>query len=152
MTLGLVMYFYYGITHSSLENTQEEIELAVDQSHLAPPKATSNHHQPTAVWDRHGYENRMAEESWTTTNNYALNAWDIHDTNQAWGDTTATNKTTKPKTTTTTKSTTNSKRPPPPPRPQLPPRTQQSVEQSQPSKSGFGGIFVEETQFPTWED
>lgn len=34
MSLGLIMYFYYGITHSSLENPTEEIELRVDESYI----------------------------------------------------------------------------------------------------------------------
>lgn len=34
MSLGLIMYFYYGITHSSLENPTEEIELRVDDSYI----------------------------------------------------------------------------------------------------------------------
>lgn len=33
MSLGLIMYFYYGITHSLLENPPEEIELTVDQNY-----------------------------------------------------------------------------------------------------------------------
>lgn len=33
MSLGLIMYFYYGITHSTLENPTEEIELTVDSSY-----------------------------------------------------------------------------------------------------------------------
>lgn len=32
------MYFYYGITNSSLENPTEEIELTVDQSFVTPEK------------------------------------------------------------------------------------------------------------------
>lgn len=143
MTLGLIMYFYYGITHSSLENTQEEIELTVDQStflNVPLPKQNNHHHnQPTAVWDRHGYENKMAEEdSWSASNNYSTNSWQ--------------------QTTTTTTKPTN--RPPPPPRPQAKkgPVGQTSSSTSSasapapPSNSGFGGIFIDETQFPTWDD
>jgi solute carrier family 7 (cationic amino acid transporter), member 14 len=39
MTLGLIMYFYYGITHSSLENPAEEIELTVDEKFLSAQPA-----------------------------------------------------------------------------------------------------------------
>jgi hypothetical protein len=38
MSLGLIMYFYYGITNSTLENPVEEIELTVDQSYITPQK------------------------------------------------------------------------------------------------------------------
>lgn len=37
MSLGLIMYFYYGISHSLLENPTEEIELTVDQTYLKTP-------------------------------------------------------------------------------------------------------------------
>lgn len=35
MTLGLVVYFYYGITHSSLEQTTDEMELRVDKDYVS---------------------------------------------------------------------------------------------------------------------
>lgn len=173
MSLGLIMYFYYGITHSLMENAQEEIELTVDQMHLAPPQHkanTSNNHYsnqtPTAVWDRHGYENKMAEDSWTTaatvTNNYSTNSWDI---NETWNDS-ATTRIDQPATTaagtkkpaipsrtgvpssSSTSTSQSQKRPPPPPRPSPREATAQS---SQP-KAGFSGIFIDETQFPSWDD
>lgn len=166
MILGLIMYFYYGITNSSLENAQEEIELTVDQSSLAPPsqKQSNNHftnQTPTAVWDRHGYENKMAEDSWTTaatvTNNYTTNSWDINEVNNAWSEPAkkvepvASKKPTIPvRSPATSASSSSSKsRPAPPPRPAVQPPSQ-----SQPTKpkSGFSGIFVEETHFPTWDD
>lgn len=161
MTLGLIMYFYYGITHSSLENPKEEIELTVDQSHLAAPqqKANSNHYTeqtPTAVWDRHGYENKMAEHSWTTaatvTNNYSTNSWDINEVNSSWNDPAparvAPVTAKKPSIPTRSTATSSSKsKPAPPPRP----ATQATAQQSQP-KAGFSGIFIDETQFPTWDD
>lgn len=34
MTLGFIMYFYYGITHSTLEQTSDEIELHVDRDYV----------------------------------------------------------------------------------------------------------------------
>lgn len=156
MTLGLVMYFYYGITHSSLENAQEEIELTVDQSYLTPnvqQKSNSNHHSqtPTAVWDRHGYENKMAEDSWSTSaagaNNYATNSWDIGDTARAW-DQPASNIPPKPTIPSKPAAPSSSKgRPAPPSRPAAKPKTTEQ----QPS-GGFTSIFVDETQFPTWDD
>lgn len=166
MTLGLIMYFYYGITHSSLENAQEEIELTVDQTHLAPPppKANSNHYSnqtPTAVWDRHGYENKMAEESWTTaatvTNNYTTNSWDINEVNSAWNDPapakvapvkTAKKPSIPPRATGAATTSSGSKSKPAPP---ARPPTQSSTPPSK-SKAGFSGIFVDETQFPSWDD
>ncbi|KAJ6634734.1 putative cationic amino acid transporter, partial [Pseudolycoriella hygida] len=89
MTLGLIMYFYYGITHSTLENPSEEIELAVDQTRLQPPSANSDHHQTTAVWDRHGYENKMADDSWSQSNfgsNWTSKPVKTNETSLTWGD------------------------------------------------------------------
>lgn len=34
MTIGFVVYFYYGINHSTLENPTEEIELKVDDTYV----------------------------------------------------------------------------------------------------------------------
>lgn len=109
------MYFYYGITHSSLENANEEIELTIDQTYLTPqaqPKTNSNHYNnqtPTAVWDRHGYENKMAEDTWSSTaitNNYSTNSWDINDVNSAWSQPTSTNPQSNAQNKTTAKPTT----------------------------------------------
>lgn len=161
------MYFYYGITNSSLENAQEEIELTVDQTHLAPPpqKPHGNHHSnqtPTAVWDRHGYENKMAEDSWTTaatvTNNYTTNSWDINEVNSAWNDPAPRTETGTAKKPTiparssgaATGASSSKGKPAPPPRPAVQPAAA-APKQTQP-KSGFSGIFVDETQFPKWED
>lgn len=169
MTLGLIMYFYYGITHSSLENAQEEIELTVDQTHLAPPpqKANSNHYTnqtPTAVWDRHGYENKMAEDSWSTaatvTNNYSTNSWDINEVNSGWNDpaparvapVTAKKPSVPPRAGAPSSSSSSSSKskPGPPPRP----AATQPTKPTQPTqpKAGFSGIFIDETQFPKWDD
>lgn len=165
MTLGLIMYFYYGITHSSLENPTEEIELTVDTSFLntQQKQQQKQNNEPTAVWDRHGYENKMAEDDWSTSqNNYTATAtsWDINDVNKSWNNSNSNNFTSRP--------------PPPQPPANKPKPTQTlrpsplpSSQQQQPHqrqqpqqpaatqpnpKGGFGQIFVEETQFPTWDD
>lgn len=39
---GLIMYFYYGITNSLLENQSEEIELTVDTHYITPEKVDPN--------------------------------------------------------------------------------------------------------------
>lgn len=38
MTLGLIMYFYYGLTHSSLEQSIDDIELRVDKDYVSCTK------------------------------------------------------------------------------------------------------------------
>lgn len=172
MILGLIMYFYYGITNSSLENAQEEIELSVDQTYLAPPpqKPHGNHYSdqtPTAVWDRHGYENKMAEDSWTTaatvTNNFTTNSWDINEVNSAWDshnqadssnqsqglETVSAKKPTISARSSLKSASSSKNKPGPPPRPSVQPTASQPNQQS---KSGFSGIFIDETQFPSWDD
>lgn len=178
MTLGLIMYFYYGITHSSLETAAtDDIQLNVDQTYLKPqpqPNKTANYYDnqtPTAVWDRHGYENKMAEDSWSTsipmTNNYSTNSWDIGDVNSAWNggggsgtgaaarqqvqESTLSTQPTKAKPVIPPRSgerpaASSSKPKPTPPRP-----TKQPSVSSQP-KSGFSSIFVEPNDMPTWDD
>lgn len=126
MTLGLIMYFYYGITHSTLENPAEEIELTVDQSYMQQQQPTSNadHHQTTAVWDRHGYENKMAEDNWSQSKYTAGNSWNNK---------TTVNNDKSSKNWSESKNDTTNRQP------------------TQPVPGGFG-IFVDETQFPTWDD
>lgn len=144
MTLGLIMYFYYGITHSTLENPSEEIELTVDQSSAAQRPAagsTQQQQQPqSAVWDRHGYENKMADDDWSQSQ-FTGSSWSnarnaptgaavaAAGSTQAWGS--ATNTTTS----TSTKGGQPSAAP----------------AQAGPVPGGFG-IFVDESQFPTWDD
>lgn len=77
------MYFYYGITHSTLENPEEEIELKVDTTYVSPPAQTV---EQTAVWDRHGYENRMAEDGNSWNPSACWNAPAAGATNNGWGD------------------------------------------------------------------
>lgn len=123
------MYFYYGITHSTLENPTEEIELAVDQTHLQPPSANNDHHQTTAVWDRHGYENKMADDSWSQSNfgsNWSSQPAKTNETSLTWGDERTNNRKSNSQSNAASSA---------PPKPQ----------------DGFG-IFVEENQFPTWDD
>lgn len=36
MSLGFIMYFYYGITHSSLEQASDDLELHVDYVSALP--------------------------------------------------------------------------------------------------------------------
>lgn len=174
------MYFYYGITHSTLENPEEEIELKVDQKTYVTPPTQSG--EQTAVWDRHGYENRMADSG---------GCWNAGNTiNQGWGDepaagitvpsynstknsgsstgngTASRNSGASAKSSSGTgssKSASKSKssRQPPPPPIKKPatkapgastvPPTNPAPAPSAPKKDGFG-MFVEETQFPSWDD
>ncbi|GAB0088066.1 high affinity cationic amino acid transporter 1 [Sergentomyia squamirostris] len=138
MTLGLIMYFYYGITHSTLENPQEEFELAVDKTYVTPPQIC----EQTAVWDRHGYENKMAEDKWSQNNTY----WP--DQNSAW----STSSNNAP-----SNQQQDSRRPSPaatrnqkhsrvPVSPHPP-----ASSSNEAKKDGFG-LFIDETQFPSWDD
>lgn len=164
MTLGLIMYFYYGITNSSLEDPSDEIELTVDQSYITPQKVpkrlkgilgnpfnglffrpqfngrnSSNKQDPCAVWEnRHGYENKMAEEEWRTNEN---SNWSSYNYNSGWNDQNQTiNYNTEPTYITTTT------------RQQPPQSTQSARPNNNQKKDGFSSLFVAETSFPSWED
>ncbi|XP_064538756.1 high affinity cationic amino acid transporter 1 isoform X1 [Drosophila montana] len=58
MSLGFIMYFYYGITHSSLEQTSDELELHVDKDY-------SKNVDDKAVWDQQSY-NQTHEPVWAS--------------------------------------------------------------------------------------
>jgi cationic amino acid transporter 14 len=149
MSLGLIMYFYYGITHSLMENPNEEIELTVDDTATSLKVPQQQNH--TAVWDKHCYENQMAlhddtDDTWGTSNYYTGNSWNP---SEAWGD----NTTTVAGTTTT-----SYVQPAVVPKPSKPsPRRQPSPQpprSSQPEakKDGFSNLFVSATNFPSWDD
>lgn len=170
------MYFYYGITNSTLENPGEEIELRMDQkSYVTPP---SQNVEQTAVWDRHGYENRMAEDTNSSGNNWngGTGYWNSANTIEpSWDDqrptSTATGTMNKGSVTSgngkrysasasskkgssTSTDPAKSKA-----RPSQSSKTSTTQAKSQaepptkapPKKDGFG-MFVEETQFPSWDD
>lgn len=100
------------------------------------------HHQ-TAVWDRHGYENKMAEDSWSQ-NNYSGASWS--DPSKTWGDNnTSLNYQQPPTQKLETKSTKTQKSKQP-----VKPTAEPTAKQA-PKKDGFG-MFIDETQFPSWDD
>ncbi|XP_055605639.1 probable cationic amino acid transporter [Uranotaenia lowii] len=164
MSLGLIMYFYYGITHSSLENPNEEFELTVDSNGAAatgsgqgggasqptPNLKVPSHRDQTAVWDRHGYENRMAtnddgELQWSG----ATNSWNPSD---AWGDTTIYDpprqQQQQQQSSGPRPGSTNIFQPPPPTT--KPAATSQ--QRPEVKKDGFGLFYQETSSFPTWDD
>ncbi|XP_068158343.1 solute carrier family 7 member 14 isoform X1 [Drosophila tropicalis] len=59
MSLGFIMYFYYGITHSSLEQASDELELHVDKDY-------SKSVEEKAVWDQQSY-NQTHEPVWASS-------------------------------------------------------------------------------------
>ncbi|XP_001354575.3 high affinity cationic amino acid transporter 1 [Drosophila persimilis] len=58
MSLGLIMYFYYGITHSSMEQASDDLELHVDKDY-------SKNVEEKAVWDQQSY-NQTHEPVWAS--------------------------------------------------------------------------------------
>lgn len=89
--------------------------------------------QQTAVWDRqHGYENRMADDNWSQNNHFnnsAANSWSTVDPNSAWGEESQQHN---------QQHSSRQQPPQPPTRPEV-------------KKDGFG-IFVQESNFPSWDD
>ncbi|CAD7086537.1 unnamed protein product [Hermetia illucens] len=151
MTLGLIMYFYYGITHSTLENPTEEIELTIDETY---GKQQIKENEQTAVWDQHGYENRMADESWTQPNHCASN-WDSIDINKAWGDLSTAGKPNNMMPSIRLQKTANTRQTQPKEKDKHSSKAsnqlRQEKVQSEVKKEGFS-VFVDESQFPTWDD
>lgn len=148
MSLGLIMYFYYGITHSSLENPSEEFELTVENGNGQVGKTSKSSKskrgkEQKPAWDCHGYENRMA-----TNDDGELhyggapsgNSWnEPSNGGGAWGDTSPYD-------------------PPPqsqvqfdisPVQPVQPPPNRPEIK-----KDGFGMFYQESSgqPYPTWED
>jgi hypothetical protein len=120
---------------------------------------TNDHHEPqTAVWDRHGYENRMSDDNWQQNNQYtttatANNTWDpVAAITSAWGD--------EPPTAATV-ATTNSWNDAPSHNTSSGPKTRSSTVRTQqksqpqvppaPKKDGFS-LFLQEHNMPTWDD
>lgn len=145
MSIGLVVYFYYGITHSSLENAAEEIELRVDE-------AKDNNTDEKAVWDQHNFEQNYSTPDviWNYGNTETQN------TTSSWNST-------PQKTANNTNNTGLRVKKPPPPKPPAPPAKPKSSDQTKnknqnqnttkptADKPGFS-MFVDETQFPKWDD
>uniref|UniRef100_A0A1A9WDQ4 Cationic amino acid transporter C-terminal domain-containing protein n=1 Tax=Glossina brevipalpis TaxID=37001 RepID=A0A1A9WDQ4_9MUSC len=65
MSLGFIMYFYYGITHSTLEQTTEELELKVDKDY----NKNRTSREEKAVWDQPSYLNQTHEPVWASKDN-----------------------------------------------------------------------------------
>lgn len=176
------MYFYYGISHSTLENPDEEIELKVDQNTYSSPPEQNE--EQTAVWDRHGYENRMAEDgnSWNgggSGGGGGGGCWNagwgekqpsitVNSDNNSRSSGTHNNGVAKKQSSNTKKSHSSSggasktkAGPPPPPAVAKKPPAASKPTQSVPSKASQPqsapkkdgfGMFVEETHFPSWDD
>ncbi|KAH8421481.1 hypothetical protein KR009_008767, partial [Drosophila setifemur] len=181
MSLGFVMYFYYGITHSSLEQTSDDLELHVDKDYVRMHSALfyifyvlkpnlllsllvlqSKHVEEKAVWDQQSY-NQTHEPVWASKEikqpskqryNYGKSSSSSVQGSSRSGHGSAA---TKPG-----RSTTNPNRPGPPP----PPAGAGQANGSGPGAgSGSGSnppmerqytgqfsMFVDEGQFPKWED
>lgn len=112
------------------------------------------------MWeDRHGYENKMAqEEEWTATtantNGAGANSWTTYNINNTtWDEHNSTAATYNNQPTYIT--TTSLQQPPS----QGPPSTQQQQQQQQrpsktktPKKDGFSSLFIADNSFPSWDD
>ncbi|XP_052855412.1 high affinity cationic amino acid transporter 1 isoform X1 [Drosophila gunungcola] len=154
MSLGFVMYFYYGITHSSLEQASDDLELHVDYSKNVDEKA---------VWDQQSY-NQTHEPVWaskevkqTSTEqryNYGKTASSSSSAQGSSRSGGQGNGAEKP----TGRSTAGPNRPVPPP--PIPGQTRGSGSVSgsgsnPPMERQYTGqfsMFVDEGQFPSWED
>lgn len=106
------------------------------------------------MWDQHGYENRMADESWTQPNHCASN-WDSIDINKAWGDLSTAGKPNNMMPSIRLQKTANTRQTQPKEKDKHSSKAsnqlRQEKVQSEVKKEGFS-VFVDESQFPTWDD
>lgn len=131
MTLGFIMYFYYGITHSTLEQTTDEIELHVDKDY-------SKNVEEKAVWDQPTYMNQSNEPVWATKDTRAKQTTaTTKRSNTNYSKATVSNSTKQPQTKNST-STRNT--------------TANSTTATTTGNDGKFTMFIDETQFPTWDD
>ncbi|XP_065364572.1 high affinity cationic amino acid transporter 1 [Calliphora vicina] len=121
MSLGFVMYFYYGITHSTLEQTTDDMELRVDKDY-------SKNVEEKAVWDQPSYMNQNHEPVWASKDNAKENATKPRS-----------NHSSKPQDNNSTNAhnTTSARNP--------------GIGQTS-GNTGTFSMFIDETQFPTWDD
>ncbi|XP_044752454.1 probable cationic amino acid transporter isoform X1 [Coccinella septempunctata] len=123
MTLGLAMYFYYGIHHSTLEETNQNIELTVTENEKSKPKneginifsqeQPTYDWNPTIAWEQPSWS-QPQQQNQEPARFQLEQRYDIH--------------------TNDTRSVLN--RCPPP----------------APSSTKSGALFVDETLFPKWDD
>ncbi|XP_059224002.1 high affinity cationic amino acid transporter 1 [Stomoxys calcitrans] len=126
MSVGLVMYFYYGITHSSLEQASDDMELRVDKDY-------SKNVEEKAVWDQPSYMNQNHEPVWASQDNNTTKPNKQTTTKPASNYSTKTQDSTK----SNTHNTSSARNP--------------AIGQTS-GNTGTFSMFVDETEFPTWDD
>ncbi|XP_054730458.1 high affinity cationic amino acid transporter 1 [Anastrepha obliqua] len=126
MTLGFIMYFYYGITHSTLEQTTDEMELHVDKDY-------SKNVEEKAVWDQPTYMNQSNEPVWATKDTRAKPTATAKRPNTNYSKATESNPTSQQQ----TKNSTSTRNP---------------AANSSTTNDGKFTMFIDETQFPKWDD
>ncbi|KAH8392956.1 hypothetical protein KR200_004397, partial [Drosophila serrata] len=147
MSLGFVMYFYYGITHSSLEQASDDLELHVDKDY-------SKNIEEKAVWDQQSY-NQTHEPVWASKEvkqpskqryNYGKSSTSSSSAQgTSRGATESSGATKAPG-----RNSGGPTRPVPPPPPTGVGQTKGPPMERQ--YTGQFSMFVDEGQFPTWED
>ncbi|XP_017030313.1 solute carrier family 7 member 14 [Drosophila kikkawai] len=149
MSLGFVMYFYYGITHSSLEQASDDLELHVDKDY-------SKNVEEKAVWDQQSY-NQTHEPVWASKEvkqpskqryNYGKSSTassSAQGTSRGGTESGSSAATKAPG-----RNSAGPTRPVPPPPPTGVGQTKGPPMERQ--YTGQFSMFVDEGQFPTWED
>ncbi|KAH8238462.1 hypothetical protein KR032_007277, partial [Drosophila birchii] len=156
MSLGFVMYFYYGITHSSLEQASDDLELHVDKDY-------SKNVEEKAVWDQQSY-NQTHEPVWASKEVKQPSIWYPTEQRYNYGKSSTSSSSAQGTSRGGTESGSGSgavtkapgrnsagpTRPVPPP-----PPTGVGQAKGPPMERQYTGqfsMFVDEGQFPTWED
>ncbi|XP_022914356.1 solute carrier family 7 member 14 isoform X2 [Onthophagus taurus] len=157
MTLGFIMYFYYGIKNSTLQDGDSDQNIELTVTDIEKPKYTEpdqniySQNQMNYQWDPNTAWSQDVNDSWTSSP-AAPNQW----TGQYFSES-QTNVKPVVKNATPMHPKQSVRPPPPPPKPpsRLPPPAPSPVGRTAPpdrGKTTASGLFVNETAFPTWDD
>ncbi|KAI4465570.1 inner membrane transporter ygji-related [Holotrichia oblita] len=162
MTLGFIMYFYYGIKNSTLEesvDSDQNIELTVTD--IEKPKFNEQQPQYPQTLDQNIYSQNQINYEWDPHTVWTHDTWSEPAAQTQWSQPNSQQYQVEQQyniQTNNTKSvinkTSSSSRPIPsrPPSRPIPPRPSPVDPPPQNKSPASSSLFISETAFPTWED
>ncbi|KRT85863.1 hypothetical protein AMK59_2319, partial [Oryctes borbonicus] len=159
MTLGFIMYFYYGIKNSTLEEgteSDQNIELTVTD--IEKPKFNEQP-QYTQTLDQNIYSQNQINYEWDPNVSWEQNTWSQSPMENQWSQPNSQQYQVEQQyniQTNNTKSvinkTSSSSRPIPPRPPSRPVPPRPSPVDPSPQSPASSSLFISESAFPTWDD
>ncbi|KAK9722939.1 C-terminus of AA-permease [Popillia japonica] len=162
MTLGFIMYFYYGIKNSTLEegtDSDQNIELTVTD--IEKPKFNEQQPQYAQTLDQNIYSQNQINYEWDPNTAWTPSSWSEPAAQNQWSESNSQQYQVEQQyniQTNNTKSVinkTSSSSRPIPPRPAsrpIPPRPSPVDPSPQNKSPASSSLFISETAFPTWDD